>query len=322
MQVLHQLPKVRDADLLVGFESADDAAVYRISEHLAMVSTVDFFPPIVDSPDDFGRIAAANALSDVYAMGARPATAMNVVAFPSKLDISILGEIISGAVSTLDSAGCTLVGGHTIEDTGIKYGLSVTGFIDPVNLMTNTGAVVGDRLVLTKPIGTGVVANALKGGRISLKAARPVIKSMTTLNRAASEVAVELGVKGCTDITGYGLLGHAMEMANGSKTNFVFDSAAVPFFDLALELVSKKSNRPGAIANTREYLGTDVIIDESVSVEHHQLLTDPQTSGGLLLSVNESKVDRLMTRLQERSVHASIVGSVVARTEGWSIRVE
>jgi selenide,water dikinase len=322
MQVLHQLPKVRDKDLLVGFETSDDAAVYRISEHLAVVTTIDFFPPIVDSPDDFGRIAAANALSDVYAMGARPATAMNVVTFPRELDVTILGDILKGAVSVLDSAGTTLVGGHTIEDTGIKYGLSVTGFIDPVNLMTNTGAGVGDRLILTKPIGTGVVANALKGGRISLKAAAPVIESMTTLNKAASEVAVEVGVKGCTDITGYGLLGHAMEMARGSGVNFVIDSASVPFFDLALELVGKKSNRPGAIASTREFLGTEVIIEESVSSERQSLLTDPQTSGGLLLSVNESKVDRLMRKLQERSVHASIIGTVVVRESGWSIRVE
>ncbi len=322
MQVLHQLPKVRDKDLLVGFESADDAAVYRISDRLAMVTTVDFFPPIVDDPGDFGAIAAANALSDVYAMGARPATAMNVVAFPRALDISILGEIISGAMAKLDAAGCTLVGGHTIEDDGIKYGLAVTGFIDPVDLMTNSGATVGDTLVLTKPIGTGVVANALKGRRISLEEAAPVISSMTTLNRSASEVAVKLGVKGCTDITGYGLLGHAYEMASGSGVNFVINAEAVPFFDGTIELAANRPNRPGAITTTREYLDESVQISESVLQEVAYLLYDPQTSGGLLLSVQQAKVDRLVRMLLEHGVQASVIGSVVGKEQAWRIRVE
>ncbi len=287
-----------------------------------MVTSVDFFPPIVDGAREFGAIAAANALSDIYAMGARPVTAMNIVAFARELDPAILGEIIAGAMQVLDSAGCTLAGGHTIEDDGIKYGLSVTGFIDPANLITNTGAAVGDSLMLTKPIGTGVMANALKGGRLSLTEASHVIESMTTLNRAASEVAVEFGVKGGTDVTGYGLLGHAFELAAGSKTGFIINSEDVPLFDSVLELVSNGSNRPGAIRSTREYLEEALFISDAVDTNRLSLLFDPQTSGGLLLSVNESKRDLFMKKLEERGVRASVIGSVVERENEWTIKVE
>lgn len=320
MQVLHQLPHMKDRDLLVGVDTADDAAVYKISEELALISTLDFFPPIVDDPYTFGQIAAANALSDVYAMGGAPRLAMNIVCFPKELDLSVLNDIIKGSMDKLAEAGALLVGGHSIEDREIKYGLSITGFVHPARVTRNSGARPGDVLILTKPIGTGVIASALKAGRIDVTDAQDALLSMKTLNRAAAEAAGAVGVNACTDVTGFGLLGHAMEVAKGSGVNLVIRSSQVRFFQSAPGLIKKKSNRPGSITANRGFLMKDTVIsgiDEGVEL----LLLDPQTSGGLLISVPEDKSAMLIEKLRARGVDLAVVGFVIPVEEGWRIRV-
>ena len=320
MQVLHQLPHMKDRDLLVGVDTADDAAVYKISEELALISTLDFFPPIVDDPYTFGQIAAANALSDVYAMGGAPRLAMNIVCFPKELDLSVLNDIIKGSMDKLTEAGALLVGGHSIEDREIKYGLSITGFVHPARVTRNSGARPGDVLILTKPIGTGVIASALKAGRIDEIDALDALLSMKTLNRAAAEAAGTVGVNACTDVTGFGLLGHAMEVAKGSGVNLVIRSSQVRFFESAPRLVKKRSNRPGSIAANRGFLMKDTVIsgvDEGVEL----LLLDPQTSGGLLISAPEDKSAMLIEKLRARGVDPAVVGFVVPAEEGWRISV-
>lgn len=321
MQVLHQLPHKKDENLLVGIETADDAGVYRISKETAIISTVDFFPPIVDDPFTFGQIAAANALSDVYAMGGVPKLAMNIVCFPRGLDMSVLNEIIKGAMDKLNEAGALLVGGHSIEDDEIKYGLSVTGFVHPEKVLTNRGARAGDALVLTKPIGVGVITSALKKGRIKVSDAAPALSAMVTLNDKASLAAVETGVNACTDITGYGLLGHAMEMAKGSDTSIIIDSSAVRFFPGVKEFVKRSSNRPRSIKTNMEYLCRDMIFSTRVDKEREMLLFDPQTSGGLLLSVPREKANQLDRRLREAGIEPAFIGEVVEKEEDWRIKV-
>ncbi len=329
MQVLHQLPHVKDGNLLVGIETADDASVYRITDELALVSTVDFFPPIVDDPYTFGQVSAANALSDVYAMGGSPRLAMNIVAFPKALDLDILGEIIKGSMDKLREADTLLVGGHSIEDKEVKYGLSVTGFVDPEKITTNKGAVAGDRLILTKPLGTGVITTALKDGRCAPydkgdAISRDAIASMKTLNRAASEAMVEAGARACTDVTGFGLLGHAFEMADASGVSFVIRSGEVRLFPEAIELIKKKKNRPKSIESNREFLLNHIEIDSKVDKSLELLLYDPQTSGGLLIAIPGAAADGLMGKLRERGVAASVIGEVVEKVEkkGRTIRVE
>ncbi|MBI5561912.1 MAG: selenide, water dikinase SelD [Deltaproteobacteria bacterium] len=320
-QVLRHLPLPKDPDLLVGIETSDDAGVYRISGDMAVVSTLDFFPPIVDDPFTFGRIAAANALSDVYAMGATPRIAMNIVCFPKDLPLECLREIMAGSLDKLAEADVLLVGGHTVEDAGVKYGLSVTGFVDPANIITNAGARPGDALVLTKPIGTGVTASALKAGRIDLKDAEAAIRSMETLNKAASKIMRETGVSACTDVTGFGLIGHAMELAKGSDANIIIRAKDVPLLPGALKLAANMANRPRTIASSREFLKDEVKI-AGIAEPLEALLYDPQTSGGLLISAPEGRVDALMKGLRDGGVAASVMGSVVERRDGWRVAVE
>lgn len=322
MQVLHQLPEVRDENLLVGFDTADDAGVYKLTDKLALITTIDFFPPIVDDPFTFGEIAAANSLSDVYAMGGEPKLAMNVVCFPRDLDTGVLKEIIDGALSKLNEAGVLLVGGHSVEDREIKFGLSVVGFAEPDRITSNANVRAGDRLILTKPIGTGVVTSALKAGRISEADADPAIKSMTTLNKYAVEAAASAGVRACTDITGYGLLGHSMEMARGSGVGLVIRAADVPILPHALTQVRKRSNRPKTISTNMEFLGGDVSLSPGIDEGLKLLLYDPQTSGGLLMSVPEDKYGHLIKALEASGVGASDIGTAIERTEGWTIKVE
>ncbi len=321
MHVLHQLPHVKDKDLLVGIETADDAGVYRISDELAIISTLDFFPPLVDDPNTFGAIAAANSLSDVYAMGGVPRLAMNIVCFPKDLSLDILNEIIRGSMDKLREAETLLVGGHSIEDTEIKYGLSVTGFINPRDIKTNGGAKPGDLLVLTKPIGTGVIASALKAGRISLPDAIEAVTGMTTLNRKASAVMVEAGANACTDITGFGLLGHAMEMAKGSDVNLAIRASDVKTYPFASELIKKKANRPRTLLSNRDFLMKDI---DAGTKDHdlELLLFDPQTSGGLLISIPEETSGGLIEKLFDQGVDGFIIGRVVQKEDGWRIRVE
>lgn len=320
MQVLHQLPKIKDKDLLVGLDTADDAGVYRISDDLAVVTTLDFFPPIVDDPYTFGAIAAANALSDIYAMGAKPRLAMNIVCFPKDLDMEVLGRIMNGALEKINEAGAMLVGGHSIEDKEVKYGLSVIGFAEPGQITTNRGAEPGDVLVLTKPLGVGVITSALKAGR--LKDAPEALSSMTALNRYAAEAGAAVGVNACTDITGYGLTGHSMEMARASGVNLVIDSSVVPVLPGALEQVREKSHRPRTLTENRDYLKEEVVVSPGVDECRELILYDPQTSGGLLFSVPAGRCRELLDALAEKGVTAVSIGAVREREDGWTIRIE
>lgn len=320
MQVLRQLPPTLDPDLLVGIDTADDAGVYKVSDGLAVISTLDFFPPIVDDPFIFGQIAAANALSDIYAMGGAPRLAMNIVCFPKALPLDVLDLILKGSMEKIREAGALLVGGHSIEDSEVKYGLSVTGFAHPAKITANSAARPGDCLVLTKPVGVGVVTSALKAGRIRMEDAESAILSMTTLNRAASEAMMEAGVSACTDVTGYGVLGHAMEMAKGSDVSIEIRAGSINLFPGALELMRKRSNRPRTLVANMEFVMKDASA-EGIPEDLLMCLFDPQTSGGLLISVEEDRLEMLLTRLRARSVSPMVIGRVMERDDGWKIRV-
>jgi len=298
-------------------ESAEDAGVYKLTDDLAIVQTVDFFTPIVDDPYDFGRIAAANSLSDVYAMGGTPLTAMNVVCFPQdKMEISILKEVLRGGLDKLHEAGVILVGGHSVEDPEFKYGLSVTGTIHPGKVIRNNGAKAGDRLILTKPLGTGIISTAIKGGVASEEAIANIVKSMATLNRESSEAMQEVGVDACTDITGFGLLGHAAEMIECTEVGMVIDSAAVPIFAELKELAGM-GMIPGGLHRNRDFRKDMVEISGGVPRYLQDILFDPQTSGGLLIAVPHERAWILLEKLHgEGAVGAAIIGEVVAEHKG------
>jgi len=286
--------------------------VYKLSDDLAIVQTLDFFTPIVDDPYTFGQIAAANALSDVYAMGARPLVAMNIVCFPTKaMDISILREILAGGLDKVHEAGVTLVGGHSVEDQELKYGLSVTGVVHPTKVVLNTGAKVGDRLLLTKPLGTGIISTALKGGMADEGAVAKAVKSMVALNRKASELMVAVEVHACTDVTGFGLLGHACEMIEGTDVGMVIYSDAVPFFPEAKGL-AEMGLVPGGLHRNREFRLNMVEINREVPNYLVDILFDPQTSGGLLISVPGPEAESLRERMHEEGIEeAAIIGEIV-----------
>jgi selenide,water dikinase len=298
-------------------ERAEDAGVYKLTDDLAVIQTLDFFTPIVDDPYSFGQVAAANALSDVYAMGGRPLTAMNIVCFPIKtMDISILQEILAGGLEKVHEAGAIVVGGHTVEDAELKYGLSVTGVIHPTKVVFNTGAQVGDKLILTKPLGTGIISTAIKGGVASADAEAKIVKSMTTLNRKAAELMQETGVHAGTDITGFGFLGHASEMIEGSDVGMVIHSAAVPFFAEAREY-AEKDLIPGGLHRNREFRASIVTMEKSVPDYMADILFDPQTSGGLLISVAPEKARKLLERMHQEGIEeAALVGEVVSKPKG------
>ena len=298
-------------------ERAEDASVYKLTDDLAIVQTIDFFTPIVDDPYSFGQIAAANAMSDVYAMGGKPLMAMNVVCFPIKtMDISILKKILAGGVDKVHEADAILVGGHSIEDEELKYGLAVTGTIHPAKVVLNNGARVGDRLILTKPLGTGIISTGLKGKVIDEEAMVKVIKSMATLNRKASELMQEIGVHACTDVTGFGLLGHAGEMIEGTDVAMLIHSATVPFFPEAKEL-AEMGMIPGGLHRNREFRLNMVEIAKEVPDYLADILFDPQTSGGLLISVSEQKAPALLERMHQEGIEeAVVIGEVVAKPQG------
>src|SRR4030067_2427293 len=321
-QVLRHVPEVTDKNLLVGIKSADDAGVYKLTEELAIINTLDFFPPIIDDPYTFGQIAAVNALSDVYAMGGAPRLAMNIVAFPAGLVFSILEEIINGSMNKLSEAGVLLVGGHSIEDKEIKYGLSVTGLVHPKKGITNAGAKPGDRVIFTKPIGVGVITTALKRRKIEPDEVKDVIDSMKALNDKASLIMQEVGVNAGTDIIGFGLLRHAMEMAEASNMAMTFKVKEIPFFPKAVELVKKSANHPKTIKSNKEYLANKIRIADDIKPESENLLHDPQTSGGLLISVSPEKFQNLLERLSSAGVQASVVGQVTKKRDGAVIIVE
>lgn len=302
-----------DPNLLVGLDRADDAGVYRISDELALVQTIDFFPPMVDDPYSFGQIAAANALSDIYAMGGTPKTAMNVVAFPAKtMDISILRSIIEGGLNKMREAGVVLIGGHTVENSELKYGLSVTGYIHPDRILTKKNLQVGDRLILTKPVGTGIIATAIKTGLADQAMTDKVTLAMATLNRDAALTMEGFPVHACTDITGFGFLGHLAEMIVDSGHGVHIKAAQVPMYLEALEWAAMGLIPAGAY-NNRNFRGAFVDFGTNVAQRIQDLLFDPQTSGGLLIAVAAKEAERLVAALKAKGIEcAAIVGEVVA----------
>jgi selenide,water dikinase len=300
----------------VGLERADDAGVYRVSDTLALIQTVDFFTPVVDDPYWFGQIAAANALSDVYAMGGVPKTAMNLVAFPVKdMDLSILRQIIQGGLDKMTEAGVVLVGGHSIEDKELKYGLSVTGFVHPDRILTKKNLKPGDRLILTKPLGTGIVNTAVKAAMAPPELVEQVTRLMAALNRTAGEVMARFDVHACTDVTGFGLLGHLAEMVSGSGSGVRLFSNQVPVFPEALEYASMGLIPAGAHKN-REFREAMVAFDDAVSRPLRDVLFDPQTSGGLLISVSGAQAGALLKALADAGVPSSAeIGDVLPGPE-------
>jgi len=301
----------------VGLERADDAGVYRLTDELAIIQTVDFITPIVDDPYDFGMIAAANALSDVYAMGGKPITAMNVVCFPTKaMDISILKQILSGALAKMHEAEVTLVGGHSVQDDELKYGLSVTGIIHPQRVVTKSGAKIGDKLILTKPLGTGIISTALKAGLADNKTIAKLTSVLATLNKKASELMISVDAHACSDITGFGLLGHACEMALNSEVAIELRSDTVPFFSEAADF-AKMGLNPEGMYSIKEFRSSMIEFAGKIDDWMLDILFDPQTSGGLLISVSPQVVDTLLTELQKAGYkETAIIGTVVEKPEG------
>ncbi len=313
--VLAKLPKQTDPNVLIGFDTADDAGVYRLSSDLALVQTVDFFTPIVDDPYTFGQIAAANSLSDVYAMGGRPISALSIVGFPNTgRDLPVLESILQGGLAKMQEAGCAVIGGHSIGDDEIKFGYAVTGLVSPSRVLSNAAARPGDRLVLTKRIGTGIISTALKKNRASQVSIDAAVDSMCTLNRVSSEVALGFAVHSATDVTGFGLLGHAREMAAGSKVSLVIEAARVEFLPEAIDY-SREGFLPGGLKRNRDFIGDCVAFANAIPEEVKNLLYDPQTSGGLLLAVGAEDSPQLLKALRERGSPAQDVGEVITKAK-------
>ena len=304
--------------MLVGTETGDDAGVYRLRPDLAIVNTVDFFTPIVDDPYIFGQISAANSLSDVYAMGGDPVTCMNIVCFPKgKMDIEILGEILKGGAEKVKESGAVVIGGHSIIDEEIKFGMAVTGVIHPDKIFRNVGVQEGDVLILTKALGTGIISTALKKGKASDESVNEAVKSMTTLNAAASMVARKHPVHACSDVTGFGILGHALGMASGSGVTLVIESAKMPLLRGAPRL-AEKGYITGGCKRNREYLSDKMTIDKSIREGLVEIALDPQTSGGLLLAVAKRHAAKLVEDLNAAGVtHAAEVGYATSLQKAW-----
>ena len=296
---------------MVGFDKADDAGVYRLRDDLAIVQTVDFFTPIVDDPFVYGQIAALNSINDVWAMAGTPLTALAITCFPKKgVDPEILGEIMRGGQETLNKYGVTLIGGHSVDSQQIMFGYAVTGVIDPEKIATNAGARPGDVIILTKPIGTGVISSGIKFEKATPEVAAGSVATMLTPGRYAAEAMREFGVKGATDVTGFSLLGHAWEMARASGVTIEIKPAAVPVLNGALDLAAA-GVITGADKTNREYVGDDIELDESLSDEMRRLLYDPQTAGGMLIAIAEDRADDLLARLRENYPQAAAIGRVV-----------
>jgi selenide, water dikinase len=309
-RVLACLPRRQDENVLVGFDTADDAGVYRLSPELALVQTVDFFTPIVDDPYTFGAIAAANALSDVYAMGGRPISALSILAYPAKGDLDVLEQILKGGADKIHEADASLIGGHSVNDEEIKFGYAVTGTIHPERILANGGARPGDALVLTKRIGTGVISTALKRNIATGHHVQASVASMLTLNRRACEVMLDYDVHGCTDVTGFGLIGHAREMALASNATLEIEIGSVHFLPGALDY-AREGAIPGGLKNNRDFAGECVEVDHEMTLEYEDLLYDPQTSGGLLIALSEEDAAALDRELPS----AYRIGRVLPRGE-------
>jgi selenide,water dikinase len=314
-RLLRDLPRPADPNLLVGTETADDAGVYRLGERQALVQTLDFFPPLVDDPFTYGRIAATNALSDVYAMNGQPLTVLNIVAFPDhELDLAILGQILRGGAEKVAESAAVVVGGHSVRDSEIKFGLSVTGLVDPAELLTNAGARVGDALVLTKPLGTGFVTTAFKKQECPGEVLEAAVASMTHLNRTGRDaLRASGGAHGLTDVTGFGLAGHASEMAEGSNVTIEIDTRALPRIE-GSEVLAIPRFHSRASRSNREFLEGRVLIEPTADPLGLEYCFDAQTSGGLLIAIDAERVDALLMELRRlESPAASVVGRVLER---------
>jgi selenide,water dikinase len=310
--VLEKIPKKFDENLLIGFDSSDDGAVYKLTDDIAIIQTLDFFTPIVEDPYTFGKIAATNALSDIYAMGGEVKTALNIVCFPEKLDAEILGEILRGGAEKVQEAGGTVCGGHSVNDLEPKYGLSVTGIIHPKKILANNNCKIGDRLILTKPLGIGIITTANRVGEASEAAYKKAIKSMETLNKYAAEKMKKYQVNACTDVTGFGFLGHLNEMTKEDYT-IKIDVNKVPYIEEAYEY-AKEFLLTGAAQKNRKHLQGKVKLD-NIEFAMEEILFDPQTSGGLLISVDEKDAENLLKELNELDIESQIVGEVVERED-------
>jgi selenide,water dikinase len=304
-QVLSKLPKQINEKVIVGYENSDDAGIFRLNDEISLVQTLDFFTPIADDPDLYGRIAAVNSLNDVYAMGGTPLTALSIVCYPQKGDWDVLGNIMLGGQKALNEEGVAILGGHSVDDQEIKFGYAITGTISNDSFVTNGGAKEDDLLVLTKPIGTGIISTGVKFEKASKKAEEAALQVMTRSARLASIEMQKLGVNSCTDITGFGLLGHAFEMARASSVTFEFYSDEVPLLPEVKELVKQKMLTRGD-KNNRTYVGDTIVFDEKVSGTMQSILFDPQTAGGLLISLEKEKAGELIKRIEG----AKIIGKV------------
>lgn len=311
-KVLGDLPRTEDPNLLVGFDASDDACVYDLGDGRGLVQTCDFFPPMVDDPFLFGQVAAANALSDVYAMGGEPKLALNLLCFPNCLGIEVAGQILAGGADRCQLAGCVVAGGHSINDHEPKYGLSVTGFVQLDGLLANAGAKVGDALVLTKALGTGIITTAYKGGLLDEAGVRVATDSMIRLNDTVGRVGGDIVRHACTDVTGFSLMGHSCEMAEASGVTLQIDADAVPMFDGAREMARMGMLPAGAYRN-RDFFGPRVQMGPDVLLDLADVLFDPQTSGGLLVSVDASQADVLVSRLRDEGLPAAVIGQVAER---------
>jgi selenide,water dikinase len=307
-QVLSKLPAQNSENVLVGFEHADDAGVFRLSDDVALVQTLDFFTPVADDPEIYGQIAAINSLNDVYAMGGTPITALSIVCYPQKGDWDLLGAILAGGQKAMNAAGVVVIGGHSVDDKEMKFGYSVTGIVHPEKIVTNAGAKAGDVLILTKPIGTGAINTAVKNGKASRETEAAAIKAMTTSAAGASKVMQKVGANACTDVTGFGLLGHAFEMAKASNVTLNIASKAVPLLPDVLELIAQGMLTRGD-KNNRVYVGETVRIDSTVSAAMQSALFDPQTAGGLLISLPEENVTDFLNEIE----NAVVIGNVAAK---------
>lgn len=309
-----------DENLLVGISTSDDASVYKITDDIALVQTLDFFTPVVDDPYEYGQIAAANSLSDVYAMGGEPKLALNITCFPEDLPKDIIKNILKGGHDKVREANAMIIGGHTVEDKEPKYGLSVTGFIHPKDVVTNCNAKPGDALILTKPLGLGILNTGIKAGIVSEEGYKTAVHVMTELNKFSKDAMMKVGVNSCTDITGFGLLGHAFEMAQGSNVTIKFNSGSIPIIEEALSL-AKMGIIPGGAYKNMEYIKDFVKISESVPQEIADCIFDPQTSGGLLISLEKEKSELLLNELKNSSTPYAVIGEVLEKQE-YSIIVE
>ena len=318
VQVLSQLPAVTDPSLLVGIETGDDAAVYRLNDHTSLILSVDFFTPITDDPFEFGTIAAANSFSDVYAMGGKPLLALNIVGFPADLDKDILVKILQGGYAKAAEADCLIVGGHTVDDAEPKYGLSVVGFMEPGKQVTNAAARPGDSLVLTKALGTGIITTGCKQGKSPVPVLQGAVESMTALNRDAAAAMMKVGVNSCTDVTGFGLLGHLKSMVQASKVGAEIDFSRVPVLPGAWDLL-EQDVAPGGTRRNLQNVAKSIDWHPDLTEQHRLMLADAQTSGGLLISVPGAKLESLLAELAAAGVPVrSVIGQM---TEGPAGRI-